>query len=96
MINLQNPPTVRGAILVGNFHTHPGFAAQDFVPDPSVNDQINAFWRGVPGLVISEGMTITPFGPNRRGSNPNVALNPSDPRITGYPGNSVNTTGCPP
>ena len=95
-IDLRNPPVVRGALLVGNFHTHPGFATQNYDPNPSTPDVNNSFRRGVPGLVISEGMGITPYGPNRRGSNPGQALNPSNPAITGYPGNSANTTGCPP
>ena len=95
-IDLTNPPVVPGAILLGNFHTHPGFAAQNMDPAPSPPDIRNATWRGVPGLVISEGMGITPYGPNRRGSDPTHALAPTNPLITGYPGNSANTTGCPP
>jgi hypothetical protein len=95
-IDLRNPPTVAGALLVGTFHKHPGFASQGFVTGPSPEDVVHAYMRGVPALLISEGMNITAFGPNRKGSDPDLAFDPSDPTITGYPGNSANTTRCPP
>jgi RHS repeat-associated protein len=95
-INLNNPPRVRGALLVGSFHTHPGFHAQGFpLPGPSPVDVALADARNIPELVMSEGMVITAYGPNRRGGNPSIAWDPSDPLITGYPGNSENTSGCP-
>jgi hypothetical protein len=95
-INLENPPQIKGAMLVGNFHTHPGFAAQGYnSPIESTTDLINATWRGVPGLIIREGKIVFNYGPSRRGADPDLALDPSNPKITGYPGNSANLLGCP-
>jgi hypothetical protein len=83
-------------VLVGYFHTHPGFASPGYDPEPSAEDDIMVGARNVPGLIISEGMKIKPYGPNRRGSDPEIAVDPSTPDIAGYPGNSANTTNCPP
>ncbi len=48
-------------ILVANFHTHP-LAANE---EPSTADLLNAFQRGVPGIVISR-RSIWVYGPERR------------------------------
>lgn len=72
-IDLTNPPAIRGAMLVGTFHTHLGFAAQGHhSPLESTPDLINATFRGVPGLIIREGKVIFAYGPNRRGSEPDL------------------------
>jgi len=96
-INLRNPPQVSGALLIGDFHTHPGFYSQGYQIGPSERDAIRENQRGVPGLVIVEGMLVAPYGPHRRGSNPENALDPNNPAndITGFPGNTANSRGCP-
>lgn len=103
-IDLNNPPQIPGALLVGDFHTHPGFKTQTrpgsnqtYNPAPSDPDVAQALARGVPGLVISEGMKITPYGPKRRGGDPMFAYAHDNPLIdiTGYPGNTADTTHCP-
>jgi hypothetical protein len=98
-IDLRDPPQIAGALLVGTFHTHPGFWTQGYEPGPSGSDTSNAAARNLPALLISEGMGITPFGPDRRGSDLAHADDPNNSpenRARGYPGNTVNTQGCHP
>ena len=59
-----------GWTLVGNFHTHP----LDTNREPSLADLVNAFARGVPGIIISRGQ-IYVYGPRCRED-----LNPSGNR----------------
>ena len=47
--------------IVGNFHTHP----LDTNREPSLADLVNAFARGVPGIIISRGQ-IYVYGPRCR------------------------------
>jgi RHS repeat-associated protein len=104
-IDLTNPPQIRGALLVGTFHTHPSILLDGGymlagLPQPSLRDELNAFDRGVPGLtvaVVDGKLKLTPYGPNRRGSNPERAIDPKGQYgglIRGYPGNAANTTRC--
>jgi hypothetical protein len=79
-------------MLVGDFHTHPGFKTQGYSPFPDLADSGLNFARGVPGLVISEGMKIYDTGPDRRGSDPELAKDPK--QVPGYPGNSANNKNC--
>jgi RHS repeat-associated protein len=102
-IDLRNPPFVRGAILVADFHAHPyteGVAnatlSEGGYTGPSGRDDRLNYEGGIPGLVISEtgpgSLTIWSDGPNRRGSDPDRAKPPA----FGYPGNSVDTRArCP-
>ena len=107
-IDLSNPPKVRGALLVGIFHTHPkvyfkGPLWETYIggdPNPSKtgrNPDTDIRYLGIPGIVVAEvdgKLMLTPYGPNRRGSDPDRALPPA--LVPGYPGNSADTRGCPP
>lgn len=48
-------------VLVGNFHTHPLYTNEE----PSTADIENAYYRGIPGIVISR-RKIFGYGPERR------------------------------
>ncbi|KAJ3208520.1 hypothetical protein HDU67_006691 [Dinochytrium kinnereticum] len=64
-INLNDPlaPGIPARwVLVANFHTHPGTTG---APEPSQADMTNAWYRGVPGFVISTN-GIYVYGPERR------------------------------
>ncbi|KAJ7289966.1 hypothetical protein O6H91_Y301900 [Diphasiastrum complanatum] len=93
-INLENPESQPGNVapnsykVVANFHTHPlpGVSQQ-----PSSSDIINAFARGVPGIVKSE-KAIYYYGPARhenmtpaspKGHPTNLPDNPND-KFRGY------------
>ena len=109
---LSNPPQPRGALLVGTFHTHPVVMDAQFGflygggPEPSdsslgfSNDVDNAFRSGVPGITVAEvngRLKLTPYGPDRGGSDPARAWDPKGPYgylIRGYPGNTADTTAC--
>jgi hypothetical protein len=67
-IDLNNPPEEHGCFLVGNYHTHPnsGEGPSDLEdpwnPEPSGADLVNAWYRGVPGIVVhSDGLFA--YGP---------------------------------
>lgn len=77
-------------MLVGMFHTH---ADPDGTQGPSPDDVDNEYYRGIPGLIRNKN-GIEPYGPNRRGSVPEMALPPTDPSIKGYPGNSADQRVC--
>jgi RHS repeat-associated protein len=94
-INLDNPPQPAGALLVATFHTHPTLSSQGGDPNQSDLDLQNEVFRGVPGLIRNEN-GITPYGPNRRGSNPELALYPGPGPVNGYPGLKADSTHCPP
>ncbi|KAI8836170.1 hypothetical protein BC829DRAFT_421792 [Chytridium lagenaria] len=65
-IDLNNPQASgvpANWVLVANYHTHPSLVTEDV--HPSAADMVNAWARGVPGLVISrKGIYI--YGPERR------------------------------
>jgi hypothetical protein len=94
-IDLSNPPRLKGALLIGDFHTHPGFLSQKMNPLVNSDDMNVNMARGVPGLVISEGKRIDAYGPTRRGSFPSLALPAGHPLLKGYPGDAANSVGCP-
>jgi hypothetical protein len=105
-IDLRNPPTFRGAIVVPDYHTHPytesnatnslreGFNNMR----PSQQDEDIAFKVGVPDIVVFESdyrngasvLTAWGVGPNRRGGAPDRAGAPAE----GFPGNGVDNRGC--
>ncbi|MET0624140.1 MAG: RHS repeat-associated core domain-containing protein [Pyrinomonadaceae bacterium] len=105
-LDISNPPQLRGALLVGAFHTHPlvyDKVTDSYIsggPNPSTggrNPDTRIMFLGIPGLVVAEvggRLRITPYGPTRRGSNPDDAIPPS--LIRGFPGNSADTRRCPP
>ena len=66
-IDLDNPGSVAGAVVVGAFHTHPNPAAEGWVTGPSQSDQIIDARNGVPDLIRAEdGVHVS--GPmSRRG-----------------------------
>lgn len=97
-INLANPPKIFGFQIVGTFHTHPNRTGTESRPgytwdyQPSDNDILAAFNRGVPGLVMTDH-GIIPYGPKRRGSDPDRA---SSPGVDGgFPGNVDTRRRCP-
>ena len=66
-INLNNPPLVDGAIVVGKFHTHPNPSSEGWTPGPSPSDLLIDDRHGVPDLIrADDGIHIS--GPEcRRG-----------------------------
>ncbi|KJA25217.1 hypothetical protein HYPSUDRAFT_38163 [Hypholoma sublateritium FD-334 SS-4] len=77
-IDLNSPGiNQNNVILVANFHTHPlaAVAPVNGSPEPSRSDMENAYFRGVPGIVVSRS-GVYAYGPERRES----LLNPK-----GYP-----------
>jgi hypothetical protein len=66
-IDLNNPPAVAGAIVVGKFHTHPNPTSEGWEPGPSPGDQLVDALHGVPDLIrADDGMYVS--GPmSRRG-----------------------------
>ena len=72
-IDLNQPPLLAGAVVVGKFHTHPNPTAEGWLPGPSAADSRNATRHGVPSLIrADDGIHTT--GPDRRrgglGGNP--------------------------
>jgi hypothetical protein len=53
-INLNNPPTRPGAVIVGKFHTHPNPKAEGWNTGPSQEDLIVDGLHGVPDLIRAE------------------------------------------
>ena len=53
--------TLIGYVLVANFHTHPLYKNEE----PSKADIENAYYRGMPGIVISR-TKIFGYGPEQR------------------------------
>ena len=104
--DLRNPPTLRGAIVIGVYHTHPYTASAADTSHreglnnmgPSQTDEDRAFWDGVPDLVVYESgyrngaseLTAWGVGPDRRGGAPHRA----DPPANGFPGNGVDNRRC--
>ncbi|KAF5372023.1 hypothetical protein D9615_008091 [Tricholomella constricta] len=71
-INLNDPesnpgtPAPAGYVLVANFHTHPMGNIYGGNPSiPSTADNFNAWYRGVPGIIIHPN-GLTAYGPTRR------------------------------
>ncbi|KAJ7346335.1 hypothetical protein DFH08DRAFT_937557 [Mycena albidolilacea] len=54
-----------GYILVANWHTHPLGPSQGGNPQPSFSDHVNAWLRGVPGIVVSRN-GLYGYGPLQR------------------------------
>jgi hypothetical protein len=64
-IDLSNPPTVAGAVVVGKFHTHPQPVAEGWNPGPSASDLYYDTLHGVPDLIKAEdGIHLS--GPDSR------------------------------
>jgi hypothetical protein len=64
-IDLDDPPTVPGSVVVASFHTHPTPAAEGGDPGPSGPDATLANRRGVPNLIRNEDGTDW-IGPDSR------------------------------
>lgn len=58
-------PQVDIECLVANFHTHPLSESYGGDAEPSLADKQNAYFRGLPGIVISR-KGIYSYGPERR------------------------------
>jgi hypothetical protein len=66
-IDLTNPPTVSGAIVVGKFHTHPNPTAEGWDPGPSFGDQQVDARHGVPDLIRADNGIFLSGPVTRRG-----------------------------
>jgi hypothetical protein len=64
-INLNNPPIVPGAVVVGTFHTHPNPTSEGWDPRPSQGDIQSARILGVPCIIRADNGIYT-AGPNSR------------------------------
>jgi hypothetical protein len=53
-IDLEDPPIVAGAMVVGVFHTHPNPSSEGWDPGPSSFDQFNDATNGVPDLIRAD------------------------------------------
>ena len=66
-IDLTNPPTSLGTVVVGKFHTHPNPTAENWDPEPSAQDRIVDNRHGVPDLIrADDGIHLS--GPAERRS----------------------------
>jgi hypothetical protein len=64
-IDLSQPPTVDGHLLVGKFHTHPNPSSGGWYTGPSTSDQAIDERHGVPDLIrADDGVHLS--GPNSR------------------------------
>jgi uncharacterized Zn-binding protein involved in type VI secretion len=64
-VNLDNPPTVPGSVVVGVFHTHPNPTSEGWDPGPSPADQRIDARDGIPDLIrADDGNHVS--GPNSR------------------------------
>ena len=66
-IDLNQPPPVAGAVVVGKFHTHPNPTAEGWVPGPSAADERNAARHGVPSLIRADDGDYATGPDSRRG-----------------------------
>jgi len=64
-IDLNQPPLLAGAVVVGKFHTHPNPTAEGWLPGPSEADRRNTARHGVPSLIRADDGVHT-SGPDRR------------------------------
>lgn len=53
-INLDSPPEVPGAVVVGIFHTHPNPSAEGWYTGPSEADRVADARDGVPDLIRAD------------------------------------------
>jgi len=64
-IDLFNPPTRAGCVIVGKFHTHPNPSDKGWKPGPSTSDVQYDEMHGVPDLIRSDqGVHVS--GPESR------------------------------
>jgi hypothetical protein len=75
-IDLNNPPTVAGSVVIANFHTHP---SDPFTGASDPDRQLNSGY-GVPGIVRGQGGAYSMTGTPKRIGNFNNAL-----QYPGYP-----------
>lgn len=69
MFGKQQNPQLTNSMPVANFHTHPltEAAPVNGSPEPSRSDMENAYFRGLPGIVVSR-RGVYAYGPARRES----------------------------
>jgi hypothetical protein len=66
-LNLQNPPTVPGSVLVAKFHTHPNPTSEGWDPGPSAQDVRVDARNGVPDLITADDGAHSSGPTSRRG-----------------------------
>ena len=66
-INLSNPPTIPGSVVVGTFHTHPNPTSEGWEPGPSSDDIQSAQILGVPCIIRADNGVYTTGPDSRRG-----------------------------
>lgn len=66
-VDLDNPPTVPGAVVVGVFHTHPNPTSQGWDPGPSGADRTIDARDGIPDLIQADDGVHTSGPVSRRG-----------------------------
>jgi hypothetical protein len=66
-IDLNSPPLVPGAMVVGKFHTHPNPTAEGWEGGPSSADRRTAARHGVPSLIRADDGIHTAGPDSRRG-----------------------------
>jgi hypothetical protein len=66
-LDLNIPPAVPGAVVVGTFHTHPNPSAEGWQTGPSQGDTDSAWLFGVPCLIRAEDGIHTTGPDSRRG-----------------------------
>lgn len=67
VLDLTNPPTVPGSVVVATFHTHPNPSAEGWDPGPSAADTHSAWVFGVPCLIRADDGIHTTGPVSRRG-----------------------------
>ncbi|KAH9486333.1 hypothetical protein JR316_0000397 [Psilocybe cubensis] len=84
-IDLNRPGINRkNVILVANFHTHPLSELVQGRAEPSTSDMNNAYYRGLPGIVISR-KGIYAYGPTERNGTSNPKGYAPSVTMTGVP-----------
>lgn len=66
-LDLGDPPTVVGSVVVATFHTHPNPTAEGWTAGPSDGDTRSAFLLGVPCLIRADDGVHTTGPDSRRG-----------------------------
>ena len=66
-INLNEPPSFDGSVIVGKFHTHPNPTIEGWHPGPSQSDRRIDEIHGVPDLILADNGLYYSGPDSRRG-----------------------------